>query len=130
MIIIITVEQEIFATFIFCVFHDLTEFAKVYSANLSISQYKHIIPACKTQNRKILCQEFFPLYICNKYILITILRIYLDISVTVYSFYHLSILIDSNVCVYMCMYYHDIVTYLLNPETLLTIGCRQIMMTW
>ena len=45
-----TVEREIFARFIFRVLRDLTKFAKVYPANLLISQYKRIIPACKSRN--------------------------------------------------------------------------------
>ena len=45
-----TVEQEIFATFIFCILRDMTEFAKVYPANLLLSQYKRIIPARKSRN--------------------------------------------------------------------------------
>ena len=45
-----TVEREIFARFIFRVLRDLTEFVKVYPANLLISQYKRIIPARKSRN--------------------------------------------------------------------------------
>ena len=48
--VLITVELEIFAMFIFRLLHDLTKFAKVYPANLFISQYKRIIPACKSRN--------------------------------------------------------------------------------
>ena len=46
MVSLYTVEQEIFARFIFRILYDLTKFTKVYPANLLISQllYKCIIP--------------------------------------------------------------------------------------
>ena len=45
--------------FIFCVVRDLTKFAKVYLANLLISQCKHIIQARNLQNlyRKMFCSS-------------------------------------------------------------------------
>ena len=53
--------------FIFRVVRDLTEFAKVYLANLLISQYKRIIPARNLRNlyREMFClsanlQNFIP----------------------------------------------------------------------